>query len=343
MGMMGYRGLLLWCFMALPAALPARTEDAVSALSALKSPSDWLNIEPIRPVTPAIEKYRCRMALQMISGKAVFGTPDYNAALSEFYRERFSKDEPFIAVTKEGVKGSWNKGDRLSLYVSKQDREQMDRLVARTIETYPNNSKKLDYVLQLKENLENPLSEDPDLPFLVHSQRLLGKSIVNERLQLIAHTLDNDTRRWSKRDLLFMGLAITFSLSPAAQPLADAVTPVLTTAGSVAAARILANMSRLFESLKYYLRDDFVDLSKHLVSQPEDHSMKHLSWGLRLSPEEVEKHLKELMKPEDYDRFERWRDDQPAKKLALIFDYNVTRNEIGVPVILSTLRVSKTK
>ena len=343
MGMMGYRGLLLWCFIALPAALSARTEDAVSALGVLKSPSDWLNIEPIRPVTPAIEKYRCRMALQMISGRAVFGTPEYNAALSEFYRERFSHDEPFIAVTKAGIKGSWNKGDRFSLYVSKQDREQMDRLISKALETYPNNPQKLDYVLQLKENLDNPLSEDPNAPFLVHSQRLLGKSIVNERLQLIAHTLDNDTRRWSKRDLLFMGLAITFSLSPAAQPLADAITPVLTTAGSLAAARILGNMSRLFESLKYYLRDDFVDLSKHLVSQREDHSMKHLSWGLRLSPSEAEKQLKDLMKPEDYERFERWRDNQPAKKLAFIFDYNVTRNDIGVPVILSTLRISKTE
>jgi hypothetical protein len=326
---------------------PSWVESAESASQplSLKPASDWLNVEPIGRVTPEIEKIRCRMALQIIGGKAVEGTPEFYAALSDFNRAQLNsnKDQSLISYLKEGLSNKWNRGDKVSLYVSKQDREQIDRLVSKTLETYPKDNSKLDHVTQLKSNLDNPMSSDPEQPFLIHVQRVLGKSIVKERLDLIDHALDSYVRRWSKRDLLFMAAAFGFSISPAAEPIAEHITLALTTAGSLAVARLLANMSRMFEEMKHYLRADFIDFSKAIVADPEDQSMKHLSWGLRLKPEEVNQHLEELMKPEDFNRFEEWKSANQGKEFALIFDYNVTRNDVGVPVIVNVLRVAKTR
>jgi len=326
---------------------PSWVESAESPTQplSLKPSSDWLNIEPIGRVTPEIEKIRCRMALQIISGKAVEGTPQFYAALGDFNRAQLdnNKDQSFISYMKAGLSNKWNRGDKVSVYVSKQDLEQIDRLVSKALERYPKDTRKLDHVTLLKSNFDHPLSSDPEQPFLIHVQRVLGKSMVKERLDLISHALDSYLRRWSKRDLLFMAAAFGFSISPAAEPIAEHITLALTTAGSLAVARILANMSRLFEEMKRYLRADFIDFSREIAGDPENNSMKHLSWGVRLNPEEVTTHLEELMKPDDFARFEEWKAANQGKEFALIFDYNMTRNDVGVPVIVSVLRVAKTK
>jgi hypothetical protein len=285
------------------------------------------------------------MALQIVAGRAVDGTPEYWQGLREFHRSLDTSNKSFLEAishsVREGLKENWNRGKKVSLYVSKQDHEQIDRFVQETLQRYPKDKRKIAHALQLKDNLDHPESSDPSKPFAIQVQRLLGKSLVKDRLSTINHALNSYIRRWGKRDLLFMTAAIGFSVSPAAEPIAEHISLAMTTAGSLVVARLISNMTRLAESMKYYLREDFIDHSQSIVDQHEDHSMKHLAWGIKLSPSEVETYLRELMKPEDYERFQTWRDSNPAENLHLLFDYNVTRNEVGVPVIVSVLRVAK--